>query len=248
MIDVLADQDVHHGKAARVSATLDEQDRRQCQLIIKQEPLVSRRGQRSKPHPSLPDAVTKLLRALRRSSQPQTPVPAQALRFASATTQPGRPAAAQLPVQDARTASAEEPRDSQGAAPATVAAPPRNSRAPAEAADPREAREASGQPGLGPGEKTNGRATGAKATHRRRHWRWPKEWRPQHWHPPQLGNFGLPLSAVWVALAPPGQPTKQRLMTVQQFFNYVEGEGAWQCSSVTIVSTFWELQAVLYEG
>ena len=230
-----------------VCATFNEQDRRQGQLSIKQEPLVSRRGQRSKPHPSLPDAVTKLPRALRRSSQPQTPAPrGQALHFASATTQPGRPAAAQLPVQDARTASAEEPRVSHGAAPATAAAPPHDSQAPTVAADP--IREASGQPGAAPGGKTPGGATGDKATHRRRHWRWPKEWRPQHWHPPQLGNFGLPLSAVWVALAPPGQPTKQRLMTVQQFFNYVEGEGAWQGCSVTIVSTFWGAASCANEG
>ena len=39
---------------------------------------------------------------------------------------------------------------------------------------------------------------------------------------PRIPDWGHPL---WVALSPPGQPSKQRLMDVKSFFQYTEEAG-----------------------
>ena len=70
----------------------------------------------------------------------------------------------------------------------------------------------------------SGLAAGEAQPQRQRHWRWPREWALPHWQPPQLNGFVLP---AWAAQAVGG---KQKLLTVQQFFNYVESEGA-PCSA-----------------
>lgn len=66
----------------------------------------------------------------------------------------------------------------------------------------------------------SGHAGGEAQIRQQRHWRWPREWALPHWPPPQLSGFVLP---AWAAQAVGG---KQKLLTVQQFFNYVENEGA----------------------
>ena len=66
----------------------------------------------------------------------------------------------------------------------------------------------------------SGAAGGEAQPRLQRHWRWPREWALPHWPPPQLSGFVLP---AWAAQAVGG---KQKLLTVQQFFNYVENEGA----------------------
>lgn len=53
----------------------------------------------------------------------------------------------------------------------------------------------------------------------------PKNWLADNlpdWIPKKMPN----LQPFWVVLAPPGQPDKKRLMTVQDFFKYTEEEGA----------------------
>ena len=57
----------------------------------------------------------------------------------------------------------------------------------------------------------------------------PPGQRPQQWLSERLPSW-LPkkmpnLQPFWVILAPPGQPDKKRLMTVQDFFKYTEEEG-----------------------
>ena len=69
-------------------------------------------------------------------------------------------------------------------------------------------------------QQRSGAAGGEARPRLQRHWRWPREWALPHWPPPQLSGFVLP---AWAAQAVGG---KQKLLTVQQFFNYVENEGA----------------------
>ena len=88
--------------------------------------------------------------------------------------------------------------------------------------------QATGQAARGPeaspsaAQRQHSGAAGGEAQPRQqqRHWRWPREWALPHWPPPQLSGFVLP---AWAAQAVGG---KQKLLTVQQFFNYVENEGA----------------------
>ena len=82
------------------------------------------------------------------------------------------------------------------------------------------ARGAEASPSAAQRQRGGAAARGEAQRPQQRHWRWPREWALPRWQPPQLSGFVLPS---WAAQAVGG---KQKLLTVQQFFNYVENEGA----------------------